>query len=177
MALTVPASATTVGVDACSVSGGGSAATFTLVTSTMAECFAGNASNSIEATTTVLQMEGWSLYEKLDASSGAANGDFNFDSDTAGNNGSKDGTIFADLSGFTSAFIALKAGNGFGAFLVSVTDTSWDWTSSKNISNVSIWTKGTAPDSNTPPGTVPLPAGGALLLGGLALLTIRRSRS
>jgi len=146
IAMAGSAGAATLGVDECIVSGGKgkSGATFTLDPSSKAECFAGdNDANTIDATTTVLGSSGWSLKTKLDSSGGAAGDDFNFDTGLIAHDDSKSGSIFGDLSTYEFAFIVLKAGNGFGAFLVSVLDDEWDWTATKGISHVSLWTKGT----------------------------------
>lgn len=170
--------ATTVGIDECSTTKNGSTeSTFTLVKSFMAQCISeANDWNTLDGTSTVLGMTGWGKYEKIDAN-GSGN-DFNFDTNVASSGAAKSGKITADLSAFEYAFIVLKAGKGFGAFKVSPADAdTWDWTSTKSISHVSIWTKGKSGGDDNEPEPVPLPAGGLLLLTGLAAVSLRKKFS
>lgn len=185
-AISSPAHATSVGVDECTIDGGGAhaGAAFTLTGATQAFCFSGSENAEYIANNAVFGISDWSLFGQIDATplfdadgSFSAelkqatdyDGDFDFtiEDDTALNDFQL-GQILASLSGLGNVFIALQSGNDFGGFLVSNQQNVWDWTSSNGISHVSIWTQG------EPVSAVPLPAGGLLLLSGLALMGLRR---
>ncbi|WP_299478981.1 VPLPA-CTERM sorting domain-containing protein [uncultured Roseibium sp.] len=150
-----------------------SAATYTLGDSTSAACFSGNDTNQIDGSFPLFGMTGWVLADKNDDT---ASGDGTIKFVTGPTNGAKNGTWSIDtLAGLTNVVITLKAGNGFGAFLLDLTvpdPLSGIWSSSKGLSHASIYYNGT-------PTTVPLPAGAVLLISGLAgigLLTSRRRK-
>ena len=144
-----------------------SSATFELNGATSAACFTGNDSNQINASFSLFGKTGWMLADKNDDNATGSPITFT----TNPTNGDKSGSWeVADWAGRTTGdvVITLKAGNGFGAFLVK-TDLNYGiWSSSKDLSHASIYYRGVTP--------VPLPAGGILLLSALAGLGFARYR-
>ncbi|WP_306141880.1 VPLPA-CTERM sorting domain-containing protein [Roseibium sp. MMSF_3412] len=145
----------------CVTSAGGSGATLTLANSTQAFCTTGNDTNTITSTYSLFGMTGWVLSEKNDS----ADGDGTIEFTDAPVNGTKSGDWTIDtLAGLTNVVITLKAGNGFGAFLLDLSvgnPLTGTWMSTKDLSHASIYYNGN-------PTAVPLPAGVLLLVTGLA---------
>ncbi|WP_421979986.1 VPLPA-CTERM sorting domain-containing protein [Roseibium sp.] len=145
----------------CQTSLGNSGATLTLANSTQAFCTTGNDTNTINSTYSLFGMTGWVLSEKNDNNDG--DGTIEFTDAPVNVTQSGDWTIDT-LAGLSNVVITLKAGNGFGAFLLDLTvanPLTGTWSSTKNLSHASIYYNGT-------PTTVPLPAGALLLVTGLA---------
>ena len=143
-----------------------SATTYSLSDATDAECFSGNDTNQIDKDFSLFGMTGWILAHKNDKPDGDQKITF---TDAPGN-----GTQSGDwaVSGLADkTVITLKAGNGFGAFLLDKPGLSGLWETGKGLSHASIYYIGT-------PSEVPLPAAGLLLLGGLGGLGLvgRRRR-
>lgn len=147
-----------------------SAATYTLADSTSAACFSGNDTNQIDGSFVLFGMTGWTLADKNDD---ATSGDGTIKFVTGPTNGANSGGWSIDtLAGLTKVVITLKAGNGFGAFLLDLTTAdplSGTWASTKGLSHASIYYNGT-------PTVVPLPAGALLLMTGLAGLGLAARR-
>lgn len=145
----------------CTTSLGGSGATLTLANSTQSFCTTGNDTNTITSTYSLFGMTGWVLSDKNDSIDG--DGTINFTDAPDNNTKSGDWTIDT-LAGLTNVVITLKAGNGFGAFLLDLSvanPLTGTWMSTKDLSHASIYYNGT-------PTAVPLPAGALLLVTGLA---------
>ena len=151
-------------------------ATFTLGNSTLATCLPIdgesnlNDTNTIDADFSLFGKTGWVLSDKNDSAEG--NGIIEFL--TAPVNGTKSGSWAIDtLAGLTHVVITLKAGGGFGAFLLDLTvadPLAGTWASTKDLSHASIYYNGT-------PATIPVPAAGFLLMGALGgLAALRRRR-
>lgn len=161
----------------CSTDGaGGADATFYLGNSTMATCLptdgTGNANdtNTIDSNFMLFGKKGWVLSDKNDS----ADGDGLIEFLTAPVNNTTEGRWAIDtLAGLTHVVITLKAGNGFGAFLLDLTVANplvGNWASTKELSHASIYYNGT-------PAPIPLPAAGFLMIGALGgLAALRRRR-
>lgn len=151
-----------------------SAATYSLSDASNAACFSGNDTNQIDATFSLFGSTGWILSDKNDDASA---GDGTIEFTTAPINGAQSGNWAIDtLAGLSEIVITLKAGNGFGAFLLDLTvpdPLSGSWASTKDLSHASIYYNG------DPVSAVPLPAALPLFLSalaGLGLLGWRRKR-
>lgn len=162
VALSQPASAITCG-------SGGSAATYTLTENDGETCVPGG-NPPFNGDLLSLEFPGMTAMDytfayKLEGGVVSGDGAITFTDPPTIGDLSGDWT----LSGLAEqTVIILKAGNSAAAFLVS--DLTGTWTSSKELSNASVWYKG---DVNI----IPLPASLPLLLAGLAglgLLTRRR---
>jgi len=182
LTLAVSVGALTVQVDmaaaaTCSVgSGNGNNATsYTLSEAVGAECFSGNDTNTIVDAFTMFGKTGWVLSEKNDGPDG--DGVITFTD--APSNGDKSGDWAIDaLAGLDHIVITLKAGSGFGAFLLDLTTANpltGTWETGKGLSHASIYYNG-VPDTSINP--VPLPAAAWMLLAGLGgLVAIARRRA
>jgi hypothetical protein len=155
----------------CTTPGPGrSSATLTLGPSLSAECYGGNTTNTIDEDFVMFGTDGWVLADKSDDPN-AGDGMINFV------DAPKDGTMSGDwaidtLAGLTEIVITLKAGSGFGAFLIDLSapnPLAGIWSATKDLSHASIYYNGT-------PTAIPLPAGAVLLLGGLGALAALRRR-
>jgi hypothetical protein len=137
---------------------------YSLSDATQSECFSGNDTNQIDSGFSLFGMTGWTLSDKNDDSNG--DGVINFI--TAPNNGNKSGTWAIDtLAGLDNVVITLKAGNGFGAFLLDLTTNdplSGTWSSGKGLSHASIYYNG-APTKVPEPSTLALIGLGLLGFG------------
>ncbi|MEE9388699.1 MAG: VPLPA-CTERM sorting domain-containing protein [Paracoccaceae bacterium] len=157
----------------CTTSGGGGSM-FTLTVSSNAACISGDndagAGGFFASNPLLFGLSGWTLADKND---GGGNGNILFGgSSGAPVNGATSGSwSIGSYSGYSNVLIALKAGSGFGAFLLDVTSLSGLWSSSKDLSHASIWYTGTP---SVP--SVPVPAAGLLLLGGLGMFGAMRRR-
>lgn len=145
-----------------------SSATFTLDVSNAVACFTGNDSNQVSDPG--FEMFGETGWLEADKNDDSATGFPITFTGTGLTNGSKNGTWeinVLDPQAVGSVVVSLKAGNGFGAFLIADDVTSGFWTSTKSLSHASIF--------YLPPVTIvptPLPAGAWLLIsafGGLGL--------
>ena len=156
----------------CSVAGPGGT-DYSLSDSTAAECFSGNDTNTIDASFSMFGLTGWILSDKNDD---MTSGDQTIVFTNAPVNGVQSGDWEINtLAGLSSIVITLKAGNGFGAFLLDLAGLdplSGMWSSGKDLSHASIYYNGT-------PSPVPLPAGIWLFLtgvGSLGLIARRKRR-
>jgi hypothetical protein len=153
----------------CSTGSNGSSATLSLSDAADAECFTGNDTNDIDSSFEMFGMTGWMLSDESEDSSPGDPISFL----TAPENGANSGDWVIDtLAGLDDIVITLKAGNGFGAFLLDLTVSdplSGLWTSSKGLSHASIYYKGT-------PSKVPEPSIIALFALGLLGLGFARRR-
>ena len=144
-----------------------SATSYSLSDAAQSACFSGNDSNQINSSFSLFGMTGWTLSDKNEGSDG--DGVISFT--TAPTNGAKSGGWAIDtLAGLDNIVITLKAGNGFGAFLLDLTVSdplSGTWASGKGLSHASIYYIGE-------PAKVPEP--GIFALMGLGLLGIGIAR-
>lgn len=147
-----------------------SSTTFSLSDASTAECFSGNDTNQIDGDFSMFGMTGWILAHKNDG----ASGDQKITFTDAPTNGVKSGDWAISGHG-DKTVITLKAGKGFGAFLLDQPGLSGLWSAGKDLSHASIYYMG----DTTPTSPVPLPAAGLLLLGGLGALGLagRRRRA
>jgi len=153
----------------CTTSGP-SGTNFALANASNAECFTGNDTNQIDTSFSLFGMTGWMLSDKNDGPEGDGVIEFT----DAPSNGDKSGDWAIDtLAELDNIVITLKAGNGFGAFLLDLTVSdplSGTWLSGKGLSHASIYYKGE-------PTKVPEPAIISLFaLGLLGLGFARRSK-
>jgi hypothetical protein len=144
-----------------------SATTYSLSDATQSACFSDNDTNQIDASFSLFAMTGWVLASKNDGSDG--DGLIKFTD--APDNGDKSGSWGINtLAGLDNIVITLKAGNGFGAFLLDLTVSdplSGTWSSGKDLSHASIYYNGE-------PTVVPEPS--TLALIGLGLFGIGMAR-
>lgn len=168
------ASAAQAATQTCTVTGPGkSGASFLLTGATAASCFTGNDSNQVDAAFEMFGKTGWVLADKNDdGSSGTQKVSFAL----GPRNDTKAGAwMLSDRSSVSDIVVTLKAGSGFGAFLLDAVSTAGLWSSSKELSHASVYYTG-KPNSPAP---VPLPAAAWLLLagmGGLGAAAHRRKR-
>lgn len=158
----------------CTVSSGNgnSGASFEITVANVAQCQSGNDSNTIDGDSVFFDLTGWKLAAKNeDEEDEAADHALTFG--LAPVNGDKEGLWeILNPDNYTDVFLTLKAGNGFGAFLLtSDTVISGDWWASKDLSHASIYYRG-----EPGPAPVPLPATGFLLAGALGAMALRSRR-
>lgn len=154
----------------CTAGTGGGGTTYTLDPASASQCQTGNDTNTIDSTSVFFGQTGWILADKNDD---ATSGDQNITFADAPENGDRSGDwSISNPMGYTNIFITLKAGSGFGAFLL--TDLlSGTWATSRDLSHASIYYNGTPA-----PAPVPLPAESLMLLAGLGTLAaVRRRKS
>lgn len=152
----------------CTTTGpGSSAATLSLTDSLSAECFNGNDTSDIDLTTSIFGLTDWILADKSDDVT-SGNQTITFTSGVT-KNANSGGWAISSIGSAADVMVNLKAGNGWGSFLVDT--TSGTWTSSKGLSHASIYYR-----AGTPVGTVPLPAAGWMLLAGLGGLVAAKRR-
>ncbi|GIX14484.1 MAG: hypothetical protein KatS3mg118_2443 [Paracoccaceae bacterium] len=146
----------------CSTTGP-SGASFSLGNALDKTCVSGaNDTNTITSSYSLFGKTGWTLSDKNDDAVTGSPVSFA----TGPVNGTKSGTwSVASWAGLTEVIITLKAGNGFAAFLIDVTQgLGGSWSSSKDLSHASIYYRG------TPTTPIPLPPAALMLLGGLGAL-------
>lgn len=155
------------GAATCSTGGGGSSATLSLTAASNAECFLGNDTNTINSSFAVFGLTNWILADKNEG----PDGDQSIVFTQAGPvNDVKSGNWgISTLGTAANVMVNLKAGNGWGSFLVNSLGGSW--TSTKDLSHASIYYR--AGNPTTP---IPLPAAGWMLLAGLGGLVAAKRR-
>lgn len=159
--------------------GGASAATCTIMSqgtvleitvAGTAQCVSGqNDTNFIDSSTEFFGLTGWILAEKSDG----PKGDHELTFGTLPVTGDKSGWWeILNPGNYENVFLTLKAGKGFGAFLLTPEAVmAGDWSSTKGLSHASIYYQG---EPGAAP--VPLPASGFLLVGALGALALRRRK-
>lgn len=154
----------------CSVGTHNSDATFTITVAEASACQSGNDTNTIDADSLFFGLTGWALAAKNDDD---AKGDYKLTFGDAPVNDQKSGLWkILNPDNYANVFLTLKAGNGFGAFLLDAdTVMAGDWSSNKELSHASIYYQG-----SPMPSPVPLPAAGFLLAGALGALALRRRK-
>lgn len=171
------ASSTSAATLQCTAGSGGNATRYLLADASAAFCASGNDTNTIDTSYSIFGTTGWLLAAKNDG----AGGDGKVVFSTAPINGAASGSwAITAMPSVSSIFISLKASSSFGAFLLDLTDATpfaGTWATQKvsngngrDLSHASIYYKPT----DVP--AVPLPAGGLLLLSGLAGLLVSRYR-
>ena len=161
----------------CSVNG----VTFSLEVSSASSCVAGNdlgANGIIANDLSFFGLTGWGIGDSTDPAEG--DGAVAFVSAPQVGASSGDWSL-QSYNGYSPLMIVLKAGRGFGAFLLTemVSGLSGKWSITKDnndddkeLSHASVYYNG-----EPTPSAVPLPAAGFLMLGGLAgLAALRRTR-
>ena len=147
-----------------------SSAIFSLDNASGAECFTGNDTNQVDASFSMFGMTGWILGDKNDEIAGTGGVKFGT---TPVNDDEFGAWSVVDMvgAGIGNIVVTLKAGNGFGAFLISDLGPG-TWTSSKELSHASVYYK-----DGEPPVYIPLPAASWLMIGGLGgLLALHRKK-
>lgn len=149
----------------------GQGTVFTIEAAADVQCMNGNDTNTINASSEFFGLTGWTLAAKNEGG-GDGNGQLSFS--LAPVNGDQSGLWeILNPNNYANVFITLKAGTGFGAFLLdSGTEIAGDWSSSKELSHASIYYQG-EPGGPAP---IPLPAAGVLLAGALGALALRRRK-
>lgn len=149
-----------------------SATTYVLSDAVDKMCYFGNDTPTVTSTYSMFGKTNWVLSDKHEGGDGTNVIQFA----TAPVIGDKSGTWLLDtLAGYTSVVLTLKAGIGWGAFLLDLTTAnplSGVWGSDKDLSHASVYYNGA-------PSPVPLPAGLPLLLtalGALGLVSRRRKK-
>ncbi|MEP1199147.1 hypothetical protein [Tateyamaria sp.] len=124
-----------------------------------AECFTGNDTNQIDKNWTMFGQSDWTLIGKNDG------GDDPFK--VAPINGTNSGLSFIKdiFDKYDKVVVTLKAGNGFGAFLLDGTSEGFGWFSKKDLSHASIYGLGEKTVDTSP---VPLPMNILLLSSAIA---------
>lgn len=163
---------TAAGAATCTVAGK-SGASYTVDVAGATMCQTGNDTNQINASTSMFGLTGWMLADKNDDNTAGSPLSFG----TAPVNGTKSGEwSILNPAGYGNVFITLKAGNGFGAFLLdAATLMAGTWSTTKDLSHASIYYQGPAGAIDVAP--VPVPAAGFLLAGALGTLALRRRKS
>jgi hypothetical protein len=150
----------------CTTSTAANGATLSVTHALDAACFTGNDTNLITSTFDIFGLTGWILADKNGSST---DGDQSITFTSGVTNGTKLGSWeISSLGTAASVMVNLKAGNGWGSFLVGT--TSGTWTSTKELSHASVYYR---PGTPSP---VPLPAAGWMLLAGLGGIAAAKRR-
>ena len=150
-----------------------SATTYLLSDAVDKMCYFGNDTPTVTSTFSMFGDTGWILSDKNDG----PDGDGAIEYVTAPINGTKSGNWLLDtLAGASKVVLTLKAGNGWGAFLLDLTTVnplSGLWETNKDLSHSSVYYQA---GDTPPPSPIPLPAGFPLLLTALAALGLAGRR-
>ena len=155
--------ATAASAATCTIQQGGPDTELVLEVSNVASCASGN--DDVDALNNLTGFEAppeWTLADKNDS----ADGDGFITIVSGLLNGSQGGSWeISSNPGNYEVVVVLKAGNGFGAFLVETTQGTWS--STRDLSHASVYYRVAA---------IPVPAAGLMLLLGLGGLAAVRRR-